>query len=357
MRPPGLEFRDHSLARAGFDWSAHEDCGDRPIRSSRRTAWSLRSVGAAVDVERGAAVSAGEPDAVGTTDDDRLVAAAGGTPVKLLDRPMVAEALWDRQRGRRRPIRPISAVSPLPSGTRRSDRLRRFGLDRRRALDHGADDVDAAVALLDAAVEIARIDERVDPDRRGRPRRRSRGDAVTALRWLQMAGVTGEVPDDWPEDEEPDADTLLYHARCTRTRPIAHRATVGRNDRCPCGSGKKYKACHLGTESFPLEDRVPWLSDKVLRFARSRPHVMNTVGALADDIAGPDDQASYGLASSPFSSSISHCTRTDCSRSSRRLARNTQLPDDGALTAAQWALTDRSVFEVERAGRSTLAPP
>ena len=166
-----------------------------------------------------------------------------------------------------------------------------------------------------------------------------------------MAGVTGEVPDDWPEDEEPDADTLLYH----EVYPYAThrpRATVGRNDRCPCGSGKKYKACHLGTESFPLEDRAPWLSDKVLRFARSRPHVMDTVGALADDIAGPDDQASYALASSPFV--IDLALHEDGLFEEFLAARNAQLPDDEALTAAQWALTDRSVFEVERAGNSTL---
>jgi preprotein translocase subunit SecA len=28
-----------------------------------------------------------------------------------------------------------------------------------------------------------------------------------------------------------------------RSRPERH---VGRNDACPCGSGKKYKRCHLG---------------------------------------------------------------------------------------------------------------
>jgi SEC-C motif-containing protein len=28
--------------------------------------------------------------------------------------------------------------------------------------------------------------------------------------------------------------------------PVFERLEVGRNDRCPCGSGKKAKACHLG---------------------------------------------------------------------------------------------------------------
>ena len=30
---------------------------------------------------------------------------------------------------------------------------------------------------------------------------------------------------------------------------MAHTTEVGRNDRCPCGSGKKYKACCARTEA------------------------------------------------------------------------------------------------------------
>lgn len=29
------------------------------------------------------------------------------------------------------------------------------------------------------------------------------------------------------------------------------RGRVGRNDRCPCGSGRKYKACHLRAAEHP----------------------------------------------------------------------------------------------------------
>jgi uncharacterized protein YecA (UPF0149 family) len=28
-----------------------------------------------------------------------------------------------------------------------------------------------------------------------------------------------------------------------RTAPLARRTKIGRNDPCPCGSGKKYKRC------------------------------------------------------------------------------------------------------------------
>jgi preprotein translocase subunit SecA len=32
-----------------------------------------------------------------------------------------------------------------------------------------------------------------------------------------------------------------------RHEPIRNAGKVGRNDPCPCGSGKKYKQCHGGT--------------------------------------------------------------------------------------------------------------
>jgi preprotein translocase subunit SecA len=30
----------------------------------------------------------------------------------------------------------------------------------------------------------------------------------------------------------------------TKTQPVKVEKKVGRNDPCPCGSGKKYKQCH-----------------------------------------------------------------------------------------------------------------
>jgi len=39
------------------------------------------------------------------------------------------------------------------------------------------------------------------------------------------------------------------HTHIMRINPTARqreRGKVGRNDPCPCGSGKKFKKCHLG---------------------------------------------------------------------------------------------------------------
>ena len=40
-------------------------------------------------------------------------------------------------------------------------------------------------------------------------------------------------------------------------------AKVGRNEPCPCGSGKKYKHCHLGEEDDPGRKELPPTTDEV----------------------------------------------------------------------------------------------
>ncbi|MFM7106605.1 MAG: SEC-C metal-binding domain-containing protein, partial [Flavobacteriales bacterium] len=37
----------------------------------------------------------------------------------------------------------------------------------------------------------------------------------------------------------------------SKVEPIRVEKTVGRNDACPCGSGKKFKACHGFTSETP----------------------------------------------------------------------------------------------------------
>ena len=75
-----------------------------------------------------------------------------------------------------------------------------------------------------------------------------RGDAEHGLALLRRAGV--------PPDDE--LVVLLEHCQSTP------RPGLGRNQRCWCGSGRKYKVCHLRHEQLPLEEeeRAAWLYQK-----------------------------------------------------------------------------------------------
>ncbi len=57
-----------------------------------------------------------------------------------------------------------------------------------------------------------------------------------------------EALDAWERrlDEREQSQKALDRFQRARTRPLerSSRASVGRNDPCPCGSGFKYKRCH-----------------------------------------------------------------------------------------------------------------
>ena len=53
---------------------------------------------------------------------------------------------------------------------------------------------------------------------------------------------------------------------------------IGRNDPCPCGSGLKYKSCHLGKV-----DEVP---PEVARHNRKVPALLAIVGLVAAIVTG-----------------------------------------------------------------------
>lgn len=42
----------------------------------------------------------------------------------------------------------------------------------------------------------------------------------------------------------PSVECIDFVKQPYKEKPIAKEAKVGRNDKCPCGSGKKYKKCH-----------------------------------------------------------------------------------------------------------------
>ena len=76
-----------------------------------------------------------------------------------------------------------------------------------------------------------------------------RGDATRGLALLRRAGL--------PPDHS--LVQLLEHFQ-----PVP-RTDIGRNEPCWCGSGRKYKVCHLHREQVPLAERAAWLYQKAGR--------------------------------------------------------------------------------------------
>ncbi|MBW0161601.1 MAG: SEC-C domain-containing protein, partial [Sediminibacterium sp.] len=44
--------------------------------------------------------------------------------------------------------------------------------------------------------------------------------------------------------DTPPTENDYYDPTPVKQQPIVAGPKIGRNDPCPCGSGKKYKACH-----------------------------------------------------------------------------------------------------------------
>lgn len=100
-----------------------------------------------------------------------------------------------------------------------------------------------------------------------------RGDAPGALTLVRRAGV---------EADDPQVRRLEHFAA---PGPMA----AGRNEPCPCGSGRKYKVCCAVRNGYPLRARVPWLLDKAGSYVRRAPH-RSLVAAVAVARTGGDPE-------------------------------------------------------------------
>ncbi|OBF91605.1 hypothetical protein A5791_00790 [Mycobacterium sp. 852002-51163_SCH5372311] len=162
-----------------------------------------------------------------------------------------------------------------------------------------------------------------------------RGDVEHGLALLRRAEAS---PDD------PLVELLERH----RSEP---RRDLGRNQLCWCGSGRKYKKCHLGREQLPLAERVGWL------YAKACQHtVLTEWNELLAEVAyercrysleDPDD-----LTEAMNDPLVLDAVLFEGGVFEEFLdIRGKLLPDDERLLAQQWLLVDRSVFEVEQVRR------
>ena len=156
-----------------------------------------------------------------------------------------------------------------------------------------------------------------------------RSDAIGGLEYLRRAGV------------EPDDDLAIM---------LEHFAGLGRVDLgskqpCWCGSGRKYKRCHLGKEEVPLADRAGWLYQKAGHHATQGPRRLGIL-ALAQVRAAYDDDP-YALLEALDDPLIGDVMLFEGGAFREFLGeRGALLPDDELLLAEQWLLIERSVFEV-----------
>jgi tetratricopeptide (TPR) repeat protein len=156
-----------------------------------------------------------------------------------------------------------------------------------------------------------------------------RGDAERGLALLRRAGV--------PQDHQ--LVQLLEHFQPTP------RPDIGRNQPCWCGSGRKYKVCHLHREQLPLAERAAWLYQKAgadLLDGPFAPLLIDTAQARSRHWDSPD-----GFARAVSDAIVGDAVLFEGGAFDEFLGvRGSLLPEDERLLAAQWLLVQRSVHEV-----------
>ncbi|MDN4516688.1 SEC-C domain-containing protein [Mycolicibacterium austroafricanum] len=154
-----------------------------------------------------------------------------------------------------------------------------------------------------------------------------RGDVERGLALLRRAGA------------DPD-DPLLAMLSSFRAEA---RSDLGRNEPCWCGSGRKYKKCHLGKEQPSLPERVGWL------YAKAAQHAL--MGGWRDLIVELDyERSQYHDAPDETADPllIDAALFEGGAFEDFLAVRGPLLPEDERSLAEQWLLVDRSLFEVEQ---------
>ena len=177
---------------------------------------------------------------------------------------------------------------------------------------------------------------------------------IEARDLLQAAGVNTEIDLDAAYDPITSEQGLgaelaeeIAPFAALRPKPLA-----GRNDACLCGSGKKYKHCHLGKELHSLNDRAAWLYLKMMRFMRlTNPFLPDAVVAEMTSSLDTPDLAEM-LESSYIPTDIALHEGDVASRF--LMAKSAVLPADEVELTEQWIEAPRSVFRVKKSTHAEL---
>ena len=280
--------------------------------------------------------AAGDPSVLGELHDEQEVAAL--LLATALCDPAVAEAAWAYHR--RESLEPAAVAGFAQLLVERVEGPAAVGARwlGAKAFDHLGQPLDAE-RHLEAAV-------REGGDRFPLAARAlaafvaDRGDALRAARLLADSGI---------DEDDPLLEEIAPFAM---HRP---RGTTARNAPCPCGSGRKYKHCHLGAdEQHTLQDRASWLYTKARRYVRNNrfDDILSDVALTINAASGRGEEFRRMIAKSELAADLALCEGGVLQPfiTERRLL----LPHDEAALADIWTLVERSVFEVETVGEDSL---
>jgi hypothetical protein len=178
--------------------------------------------------------------------------------------------------------------------------------------------------------------------------RANRDNAVVTDRLAWYASLRGDAADAarlWRSMEW--SDTALRELRILRSVTPPEGDAPGRNEPCWCGSGRKYKQCHLGRiELPPLADRIGWLHRKAVGYLERRSEARYTViDVAAARAVDPSDGDRFAEAlEDPIVMDLALCEGGWFDRFTEEVG--ALLPDDEALLCRDWTLAQRTVFEV-----------
>lgn len=119
---------------------------------------------------------------------------------------------------------------------------------------------------------------------------------------------------------------------------------LGRNDRCWCGSGRKYKVCHLGKSEASLGQRAQWMYDNAGRFVIDGRGIDEMEALSQLRYPDSDDPLELGFAD-PFVGDVLLFEGGYFADFVRIYG--SILPAEQLDLAQQWLLIERSAYEVE----------
>lgn len=155
-----------------------------------------------------------------------------------------------------------------------------------------------------------------------------RGDAGRAVALWRRSGA------------DPEEEPLAFHEDL-----LASVARVGRNEPCPCGSGRKYKQCHLHDIYLPEPARVTWLMSKISRHLHSHDRHQALVGLLVDSLGSDiDADRLWDLTSDDFVNDIAMFEDGGLERFIEERA--VLLPDEEVAMARRWSGVPFRCWEV-----------